>query len=448
MTEATDTDRYPTLSDAGRAMLRRMREHPAAPRFTQASGNRLRDDDLADLAGYEQAMAGSPVPSINGTEPAWLAGVVAHAFREVPHYRALGAPPRRFSDIQPLSRAMLAADVASFVPDSLPLDRLVQFQTTGTTGHPMLVPSHPRVAGRYLTHHRRALRRVGIEPVGGADRVGVILLGHQSRCFTYTSVTPQTGESGLAKINLHPGDWQSPADREAWLDAMDPEFLAGDPLSFAELLRVPTRVRPRALLSVSMMLSPGLRDALAARFGCPVLDIYSMNEVGPVAVYDDAAGGHVPLQPRLYIEILRDDGTRAAQGERGEIVVSGGFNDYLPLLRYRTGDFAAAGEHAGEPVLLDFGGRRPVRFRCADGGWVNNVDVTHALGHLPLSHFSVHQHADGAFTLTLPLSFHGGDDAALAPLHRLLGPVAIRVQRDAPDAKPLQYTTDLAAGLT
>jgi len=38
-----------------------------------------------------------------------------------------------------------------------------------------------------------------------------------------------------------------------------------------------------------MTLLPGLRQRLERRFGCPVLDIYSMNEAGPVAVADAAA---------------------------------------------------------------------------------------------------------------------------------------------------------------
>jgi phenylacetate-CoA ligase len=443
MSEATDEDRYPTLSDKGRATLRLMREHPAAPRFTHASGNRLRASDLDSLAIFERDHATAAVPPIHGAPPGWLDAFVADAFVHVPHYRALGAPPRRFEDIPTTSRADLAADVARFVPDGLPLDRLIHFQTTGTTGHPLILPSHPLVAGRYLTFHRRALRRFGIEPVGGAGRVAIVLLGHQERCFTYTSVTPQTGESGLAKINLHPGGWASPGDRVAWLEAMAPEFIAGDPLSFSALLTLPVALRPRAMLSVSMMLSPGMREALSTRFDCPVLDIYSLNEVGPVAVFDPAVDAHVLLQPRLYVEILRDDGQQADFGEPGEIVVTGGFNDYLPLVRYRTGDYARAGVHRGEPVLRAFSGRPPVRFRRADGQWVNNVDVTHALGHLPLSHFRLHQFADGTLALTLPAAFCGSDDEARVPLQRLLGDLPVSITRDTPESKPRQYTTDL-----
>ncbi len=35
-----------------------------------------------------------------------------------------------------------------------------------------------------------------------------------------------------------------------------------------------------------MALLPGLRRRLEERFACPVADLYSMNEAGPVAVFD------------------------------------------------------------------------------------------------------------------------------------------------------------------
>lgn len=43
-------------------------------------------------------------------------------------------------------------------------------------------------------------------------------------------------EAGLAKINLHPDDWRDPDDRARYLDALAPEIVAGDPISFAALL--------------------------------------------------------------------------------------------------------------------------------------------------------------------------------------------------------------------
>lgn len=445
--DPTDADRYPTLGEAGRRMLQRLREHPAAPIYRNESGNRLTAADVDDLRAFERDLLAATLEASPHAEPDWLTAFVADTFAQVPYWRALGAPPRRFADLPTIDRGDLAADIARFVPDDVELERLINFRTTGTTGQPLLVASHPVVAGRYLAFHKRALRRFGIELRHGRDQVGVVLIGHQRKCFTYVSVTPLMDESGLAKINLHPDDWRDPADRARYLDALDAEVIAGDPISFAELLELPLTTRPRVCVSVSMALSPGLRARLEARFGCPVLDVYSLNEVGPVAVFDAAAGGHVLLQPRLFVEVLDAAGHRVAPGERGEITVTGGFNFCLPLLRYRTGDFGSLVAGADAPVIAGLVGRRPVRFRNGARQWFNNIDVSHALGSLALSRFGLHQFADGALALSLAPGEMGLADAALAALRPLFGDQLRPVRAFADEDKFVQYSSDLDGAL-
>lgn len=383
-----------------RRLLDFLRQHPCAPIYRNHSGNRLLAHEVEAQRTFESEIAAAPV-----------------------------------------SRADFAADVAQFVPDHVPLDRMMNFRTTGTTGHPLLVPSHPVVAARYAAFHKRALRRFGIEPVHGRGQVGVVLLGYQRRCFTYVSVSPTMSESGLAKINLHPDDWRHPDDRARYLDALGPEIVAGDPISFAEYLTLPLTRAPRALISVSMLLLPGLRARLEQGSGCPVLDIYSLNEVGPVGVFAPSLGGHLLLQPRLYVEIIDAAGRPVPPGVAGEVTVTGGFNFCLPLLRYRTGDFAALAFGPDGPVLAGLSGRRPVRYRVRDA-WVNNIDVTHALQPFPISHFNLHQQADASVVLGLaPCAMHCAREAGAA-LERLFGrPVTVEVLDV--DGKSLQYTSDL-----
>ncbi len=440
--EPSDADRYPTLSDRGRAMLRHMREHPAAPLFRNASGNRLQAAEVAALHDYERDIGQARFEWQAGVQPPWLDGFVANTFAQVPHYRAQSRPAR-FDAIASVHRGDLAADVAQFVPDPVPLQRMINFRTTGTTGHPLVLPSHPVVAARYLAYHKRALHRFGITLQHGAGQMGVMLLGMQQRCFTYVSVTPTMGESGLAKINLHPDDWRHPDDRARYIDQMQPEVIAGDPISFAALLQLPLQHRPRALLSVSMALSSGLRQQLGEHFRCPVLDLYSMNEAGPLAVFDADAGGHVLLQPGMFVEILDADGRPLPPGQEGDITLTGGFNFCLPLLRYRTGDRGALAMAGDTPMIVGLQGRRPVRFRTALGGWINNIDLTHALAPLPLSRFVVHQQSDGAVQLSLPPAELQHADEAIRRLTLVLGglPVALRPLQH--EDKVLQYSSDL-----
>jgi len=442
--EPTDADRYPLLSPDGRRMLDFLREHPHAPIYRNHSGNRLDAADLAHVRRHEAETLAATVGWPRNGHPDWLVSFLENVRQDVPHYRTYPTSTR-LEDLPTTTRADFGQNIAAFVPDSVPTERMINFQTSGTTGHPLLIASHPRVAASYLAYHKRALRRFGVTLAATRGQVGVVLLGFQQTCFTYVSVTPSMDEAGLAKINLHPADWRDPAAPAAYLTALAPEVIAGDPLSFAELLRLEVHLRPKALLCTSMTLLDGLRKQLEAAFSCPVLDLYSLNEAGPVAVFDPRAHGHVLLQQRLYVEILDPAGQPVPAGQRGEITLTGGFNFCLPLLRYRTGDFASLAWHDGEPLLYGLEGRPVVRFRKPDGTWLNNIDITHALRPLPLARFAVHQRGDG----TLAVSLEATDAIhaeALAALRKLFGPEARikSVPFASPSGKVVQYSSALA----
>jgi len=440
MSVATDENRYPTLTVHGKQMLDFMREHPCAPIFRNESGNRLTSEDLVKLGPHATRVTSARIRNDGGD---WISNFIAKTYADVPYYRALGFAPANLEHVPTISRKDLSADIARFVPDSISVKRMMHFQTSGTTGHPLLVPSHPQVAGRYLSYHKHALARFGVTPRNGKGEVGVILLGYQKKCFTYVSVTPQMNESGLAKINLHPNDWHDPDDRARYLDAMAPEIIAGDPISFAELLKLSLSHRPKALLSVAMMLTQGLRDELERRFECPVLDIYSMNEVGPIGVFDPEIKAHILLQDRLIVETLDETGIPVAPGDRGEITVTGGFNFCLPLLRYRTGDFGIIGEFGGEPIITGLQGRRAVRFKTATDEWLNNVDVSHALTGLPLSQFGLHQREDGSLIFYASVKTPKIITKARRVLADLFGGLPLDVELIEAEDKALQYTSDL-----
>jgi phenylacetate-CoA ligase len=441
----TEKDRYPSLTDQGRAMLRFLREHPHAPIYRNESGNRLTEQDMVQVHAFEREVESADAGWGRERSPGWLPAFVESCFAGIPHYRRYGSRPKAFQDIPTIDRSHLSRDITQFVPDTVPLERMMLFQTSGTTGHPLIVPSHPLVAASYLPFHKKALRRFGIEPVNGRGKVGVVLLGYQRKCFTYVSVTPAMDESGLAKINLHPDDWRDPDDRARYLDALAPEVITGDPISFEVLASLPLSHRPRAAISTAMTLLPGMRERLEARFGCPVLDIYSLNEAGPIAVADQDAGGHALLQHRLYVEILDEAGLVLPTGERGEITLTGGFNFCLPLLRYRTGDYASLAFYGDEPVLMELEGRPPVMFRTMSGEMINNLEVTHALQRFSLPRFTLHQGRDGSLLLGIDGSAFRMDSIRDALLG-LFGPgqsLEIREHCLFP-GKVVQYTSDIS----
>lgn len=436
----TEAERRPLIDAAGRELLERLHRHPMAPRYNHTCGDRLTPVGL-DRARAFDAEVRTAAPAAPGGEPPWLPGFVAHALTHVPVYRdrarraGLG-PTAPFALLPTTTRDDLVADPYAFVPDDHPLDEMVVYTTTGTSdGRVAYVASDPATVASYAALLRAAVATRGRTLDGGPGRVAVAQVCWQRHTYTYASVSTFLGQAGIVKLNLNPDEWRDPAHVAGFIDALDPEVLTGDPVAFAHLAELPVTVRPTALLSSAMTLTDGARDALEARFGCPAIDVYGMTEAGPIAAAVPGRG-HVVLQPRLHVEILDPDGRPVPDGERGEVVLTGGFNPAFPLLRYRTGDHAARSEAGGRTVLLGLEGRAPVAFRSADGRAVNTIDVTVALTGLPLARSHVHQDDAGALDVGVqwigtaaPGEIDRAEASVRAALGRLFGAVPI-VLRD------------------
>lgn len=432
---------FPLLTDEGRRLLRWLREHEHAPHYTHLGCDRLTGPGLERVRAFEatvNARLGWPV----GQLPVWLPEFADRCYRDVPFYRRYGSAPDDFSAVPTCSRADLSREPWAFVPDAQPLDDLVIYQTSGATGHPLDILTHPEPLAMYVPLIRAALGTHGITLDGVAGQVAIVLVCFQKRTWTYASIMPAFNQAGLVKVNLNPDDWRAPSDRARFLEACRPEIYTGDPISFTELAALPLTTRPKALVSTAMALLPGLRAQLETHFGCPVIDVYSTNETGPMAVATNT--GHVLLQPRLYVEILDDEGTPCLPGVRGQVTVSGGMNPFLPLLRYRTGDWASLAFQDDGPVLTGLEGRTPVVFCGTQGQRINNIDVSTMLKPFALAQYALHQSQDGSLRLRVR--------GAVAEPEKLRGAIlalfgadqVLTIEELAPDtgAKLIQYTRD------
>jgi phenylacetate-CoA ligase len=440
-------ERFPELPEHGRKLLQRLQEHPCAPTYNHRCGDRMDAPARARVRDFELELNAQPPQWSHGETPEWMTEFLERAGRNVPCYREWRVGTTPFADLPTTRRADFSAEPWRFVPDDAPLENLIVYNTSGTTGDRLDIPSHPETVTRYVPLLRAALATRGATLEGGAERVAVMTVCFQKFTFTFASLSSYLGHAGLMKVNLNPDEWKDPAHRAAFLDECNAELYTGDPLAFAELAKLPLKARPKALVSTAMAFSPGLRSALETHFGCPVLNLYSMNESGPIAVEMAGENGAFGLlQHRLYVEILDGAGRPCAPGTRGEITLTGGFNPHLPLLRYRTGDYAALEFRGHTPVLRNLEGRSPVVFRALNGETINNIDVTLALWPLAIPQFNLHQAADASLRLTVRAC--PADDAALrAALERLFGagqPLSILRLGDGsvPDGKTMQYTSD------
>jgi phenylacetate-CoA ligase len=444
----------PCANAASRARIAALFSYAAAPRWTHAAGDRLTPDDVERLAGFAAELGSRR--GRRGREPsddilAWAESRIAQTplFR-----RRIGAdfdPATRWTELPTTAREDIARRAEYLVPDDVPLERMIMYRTAGTTGHALLVPQDALAVSCYLPLITFALARYGVDTRFTPDDTACFLVGSQRQTVTYPTALAGWGGAGFAKLNLFPDEWPGLEARRDYFAHFAPRFFTGDPLSFADMLEAGIGGNPKALVTTAVAMSQNLKQRLEAAYGGPVIDWYSLTETGPLAYACRHGHGYHWLPHDIHLEAL--DASGQPTTERGEITVTGGRNPYLPLLRYRTGDWGRIDFEAcpcGDPMprLMELEGRAPVRFRNARGETVPAQDVATVLRRYPLVQSSFDQVASGACVLTYrALAGAAFSRADLeAELNALLGQ-AIRLVEDpelgrrGPAEKVVPYST-------
>ena len=441
----SESKRFPLLSEEGRKFLNSLLEHAHAPLYNYGCGDQLTADGLQRVRQYEDELRTTNASWRHGEIPDWMNTFVERCLSGVPFYRRWGGRAAVFFDLPTCSRKDLESEQWAFVPDSQPLSEMIIYYTSGTTGKSFHIPSHPEVSSKYLVTLRVALETIGVKLEGGKGRVSILNPCAQNSSLTYATLSSYLDEAGYVKVNLNPSEWKAAADPGIFIDDCEAEVFTGDPIAFIELMKVPLKKKPKALISSAMTLMPALKRKFTDHFECPVLDVYSMNETRFIAAGESPRHEVVPHD--LYVEILDPQGAPCAPGVHGEITVTCPRNPYLPLVRYRTGDYAALDLSGARPALVGFSGRQPVCFFDSIGRVINNIDVAQALEPFPIGQYSLHQNADRSLVFRL----RGGnaDDRRLeAALRGLFGPqlpLTIRELRESEtrEGKVLPYSSDI-----
>jgi phenylacetate-CoA ligase len=141
---------------------------------------------------------------------------------------------------------------------------------------------------------------------------------------------------------------------------------------------------PRAVMTSAGTLYTYMRETIQRVFNAPVFNRYGSREVGDIACECEAHKGLHVCPVMNYVEILREDGTPAAPGEVGEVVVTSLTNYAMPLIRYRIGDMAVWAEEKCScgrawPLLKTVIGRVSDTFITRDGTRVHGEYFTHLI---------------------------------------------------------------------
>jgi len=137
-------------------------------------------------------------------------------------------------------------------------------------------------------------------------------------------------------------------------------------------------VRPRGVYLTSETVLDYQRAAIEEAFGCKVFNWYGNTERAGNITECPKGNLHVQMEHAIT-EILGPDGRSAAEGEAGEIVVTGLGNFAFPLIRYRIGDAAVPrGERCScgrsGPLVGQLVGRVEDYIVTADGRYLGRLD--------------------------------------------------------------------------
>jgi phenylacetate-CoA ligase len=142
-----------------------------------------------------------------------------------------------------------------------------------------------------------------------------------------------------------------------------------------------TKLPPiHGIVSTSMMLLDSERMTIEDAFRCRVSNRYGCEEVGLIASEcEQHTGLHVNAE-HVLVEIVRPDGSPAAPGESGRIVVTDLVNHAMPLVRYEIGDMAVGtnalcGCGRGLPLLAKLVGRLADNLCRRDGSQIAGVSL-------------------------------------------------------------------------
>lgn len=328
--------------------------HIAAQNASQRKQNVL--NELKHLEEYSLR----PVSETNDFIKARLEKLIAHA-KVNPWWQTRLSATNEVNDLstylsqQPiLQRRDLQLDFTSIlvdIPGAVQSD-FVTATTSGSTGKPVTVRKYlPSFARHNMAAQLLPFRWHQID-----QSLPMLQLRWNGKGFFTTHTGPPF--SYLGKTGPYKALKISEVSFEAIAETIEKEkigILLCSPTALGELIKSTLQNGfdisvLQAVLTFSERLTAETREAILKLTGAKIIDRYSSEEVGLIAV-DCPFENHLHLIPlHNYVEIVDESGQPCSVGQPGRVLVTG-LNSYgMPLVRYELGDFASFGKDCSSGI--------------------------------------------------------------------------------------------------
>ena len=309
---------------------------------------------LAHLRG-QRRIPFLPREELERIRDARVRRIVAHAAATVPYYRQLfrdhGIDPRGvrtaadLDRLPRLERDLVRAEPHLFRSESVRSRGALALRTSGSTGTPLEVHHDPRSVLANIAFGERE-RQAVIALCGTGFRPRELHVGYETSNFRKilafheaNTLMPRPRRTQLSM--LLPLD-----DIVATIDRERPDVLTAYG-TFVDLLfrtvaaRGLAMHRPKVVMYMGEALSWDRQRDLERDFGVRVMSRYCAVEAFKIGYYcEDRTGFHVH-EDLSHLRVVRPDGSDAAPGERGEVMLSNLVNHATVLLNYPMADVAS-----------------------------------------------------------------------------------------------------------
>lgn len=365
---------------------------------------------FSDSLSEMQRVQWLPTAKLQERTETLLKQLLSHAAENVPFYRetylSLGLSKSQLGSISDLRRLPIVTKATfrerpleHFLATNVPVHRRLEWTTSGSTGEPfkffldrqmmpLVAASHLFYDSWYGLKPSDRYVRIMAPPAAEAALAEDTPLSARLRYAAYSRLQTTYEAWTQRRFSMFDVDEERTEEIYRCIEKFRPKYVLGYTSTLAtiadSLLRRNLRLSSplSGVVTIAETLTEDRRRFIEEFFGAPIINRYGQREFKfwcAQSCSESPQRFHVNTELVVW-EVVREDGSPAAPGELGRVVLTNLHNYAMPFIRYDTGDLAVAGTTScncgrGFPLVEQLQGRSQECVVTLSGKMINPVSL-------------------------------------------------------------------------